>query len=149
MIFFLRMTEAQGKTGTIMCSLRRQQFPTTLIDEFASARILRIRAGRKHRHTGIWVVVVDNRVFVRSWNDKPEGWFRAFRSDSSGSVLLNGREIAIRARITRSERLRDAVSGAYAAKYNTRASQRWVAGFAEAERALNTIELLPSAAEND
>ena len=90
------------------------------------------------------MVVVDDRVFVRSWNDKPTGWYRAFRAEPVGSIQVEGREIRIRARLTRSERIRKAVSGAYAEKYNTKASQKWVTGFAEAQREVNTLELVPS-----
>ena len=40
--------------------------------------MLRIRAGAEHRFIGIWAVVVDGRVFVRSWSLKPQGWYRTF-----------------------------------------------------------------------
>jgi hypothetical protein len=125
-----------------MTSNRR--FPPGVGEEFSRARIVRIRAGGVHRYTGVWVVVVDDRVFVRTWNNEPTGWYQAFRSDSAGSALLNGREIAIRGRVTRSERLRATVSEAYAAKYRTRASKRWAAGLAAPEREVNTLELLPA-----
>ena len=91
----------------------------------------------------MWVVVVDGRAFVRSWNDKPTGWFRAFQAQPLGSIQLGGREIAVRVRRLRGERLRDAVTGAYAAKYNTKGSEKWVRGFAEPGRAATTFELLP------
>ena len=90
-----------------------------------------------------WVVVVEGRVFVRSWNDKPTGWYRAFQAQPLGSIQLAGREIAIRARRLRGDRLRDAVTRAYAGKYDTKASERWVRGFAETHRSANTLELLP------
>jgi hypothetical protein len=80
---------------------------------------------------------------VRSWNDKPTGWYRAFRAQPLGSIQLAGREIAVRARQLRGERLRDAVTRAYAGKYDTKASEKWVRGFAEPGRAANTLELLP------
>ena len=78
---------------------------------------------------------------MRSWNDKPTGWYRAFRVEPRGSIQLVGREISVRARRTRSERLRDAVTRAYAEKYDTKASQKWVRGFAEPGRAVTTLEL--------
>jgi hypothetical protein len=83
-------------------------------------------------------------VFVRSWNDKPTGWYRAFRTEPVGSIQVDGREIAVRALPTRSERLRAAVTVAYGEKYNTKASQKWVTGFAEPERAAVTLELVPA-----
>ena len=87
--------------------------------------------------------MVEGRAFVRSWNDKPTGWYRAFLAQPLGSLQLAGREIAVRARRLRGERLRDAVTRAYAGKYDTKGSEKWVRGFAEPGRAANTLELLP------
>ena len=120
------------------------RFPDPLVEALADAKILGVRAGAEHRYTGVWVVVVERRVFVRSWNDKPTGWYRAFLREPGGSMQLGSREIAVTARHTRSERLRDAVSSAYAAKYDTKASQKWVTGFAEPQRKRTTLELLPA-----
>jgi hypothetical protein len=119
------------------------RFPGPTLEELAKAKILGVRAGTEHRYTGVWVVVVEGRVFVRSWNDKPTGWYRAFLVQPLGSIQLAGRGIAIRARQLRGERLRDAVTRAYAGKYDTKASEKWVSGFAEPHRSATTLELLP------
>jgi hypothetical protein len=124
-----------------MTAPRRFSRPT--LGELALAKILGVRAGADHRYTGVWVVVIEGRAFVRPWNDKPTGWYRAFRAEPRGSIQLAGREVAVRARQTRSERLRAAVTRAYAEKYNTKASQKWVRGFAEPSRQAATLELLP------
>jgi hypothetical protein len=120
-----------------------RRFPEPVLQELAEAKILGVRAGAEHRYTGVWVVVVQGRAFVRSWNDRTTGWYRAFRAQPRGSMQLAGREIAVRARPLRGERLRDAVTRSYAEKYNTRASEKWVRGFAEPGRAATTLELLP------
>ena len=123
---------------------KEERFSHSVVELFRSAKIMGVRAGTEHRYTGIWVVVVDDRVFARSWSDKPTGWFRAFRKEPSGTVQVDKTEIPVRARMVRSGRIRDAVSEAFGEKYNTKASQKWVDGFAEPERAVNTIEFLPS-----
>lgn len=106
--------------------------------------MLRIRAGTEsHRFTGIWVVVVEGRVFVRPWNDEPGGWRQTFRREPRGAIAFDDREVAVRAQSVRSERLFDAVDAAYAAKYTTKASLRWVRGFARPRRRKTTTELLP------
>jgi hypothetical protein len=125
-----------------MTTTRRFSGPE--LEELAKAKVLGVRAGAEHRYTGVWVVVVEGRVFVRSWNDKPTGWYRAFQAQPLGSIQLAGREIAVRARRPRAERLRDAVTLAYGEKYNTKASEKWVRGFAEPGRAANTLEFLPA-----
>src|SRR4051812_46154060 len=121
-----------------------RRFPKAIREELAAAKILGVRAGAEHRYTGVWVVVVEGRAFVRSWNDKPTGWYRAFLAEPLGSIQLAGREIPVRARRTRGERLRAAVTRAFAAKYDTKASQKWVRGFAEPHRAATTLELVPA-----
>ena len=120
-----------------------ERFSESMLATLHKAKILGVRSGDVHSYTGIWVVVVEGRVFVRTWNDKPTGWYRAFRAEPRGSIQVDGREVAVRTRHTRSERLRDAVTQAFAAKYNTKASQKWITGFAEPERAFATLEILP------
>ena len=56
-------------------------FADDIVEALRNAKILGVRAGTEHRYTGVWVVVVEGRLFVRSWNDKPTGWFHAFRRE--------------------------------------------------------------------
>ena len=114
-----------------------------IVEELRKAKILGVRAGTEHRYTGVWVVVVDGRVFVRSWNDKPTGWFRAFRKQPSGTIQVGEREIRVQGKLVRSARMRDAVTAAFGEKYNTKGSRKWVEGFAEPERVLTTLEFVP------
>lgn len=123
------------------------RFPASDVDALDQATILGVRSGTTHRHTAVWVVVVERRVFVRSWNDKPTGWYRALRAAPHGTIVIGGkagRELPIRARAVRSARLRAAVTTAYASKYPTPGSKKWVAGFAEPQREANTLELVPA-----
>ena len=113
------------------------------LEALRNAKILGVRAGIEHRYTGVWVVVVEERLFVRSWNDKPTGWFRAFRRELLGAVQVAGREIPVRAKLTRSARLREAVTVAFGQKYQTKGSRKWVEGFSERARELATLELTP------
>ena len=112
------------------------------LEALRKAKILGVRAGTGHRYTGVWVVVVAQRVFVRTWNDKPTGWYRAFRAEPRGSISVDGIDISVRASHVRSERTRQAVSQAFGEKYNTKASAKWVRGFAEPEREATTLELI-------
>ena len=62
------------------------KFTNGIIELIRKAKILGVRSGTEHRYTGIWVVVAEDRVFGRSWNDKPNGWFRAFRKKPNGTI---------------------------------------------------------------
>jgi hypothetical protein len=118
-------------------------FPDNVVEALSNAKILGVRSGTEHRYTGIWVVVVDGRVFVRSWNDKPTGWFRAFKNQPGGTIQVGKVEIRVRAKSVRSARIRDAVTVAFGEKYDTKGSQKWVEGFAEPSRVMTTLEFVP------
>jgi hypothetical protein len=118
-------------------------FAADIVEAFRKAKIMGVRAGSEHRYTGVWVVVVDGRVLARSWNDKPTGWFQAFRKQASGMVQVGDMEIPVRGKAVRTARMRNAVTVALAEKYPTKGSRKWVEGFAEPARVANTIEFIP------
>ena len=122
----------------------RQGFSKRVLEQLDRGKILGIRAGiAPHRFLGVWMVVVDGRLFVRSWNDKPTGWHRAFGSDARGAIQIGARTIQIRARHPRGARLMLAIDRAYAAKYPTPGSRMYVRGLASPRRRKTTTELLP------
>jgi hypothetical protein len=119
-------------------------FAEAVVESVRDAKILGVRAGAEHRYTNVWVVVVDGRVFVRSWNDKPTGWFRAFGKQPVGAIKVGALEIPVRAKPVRGARILDAVTAAFGEKYDTKASRKWVEGFAEPARARTTLEFVPA-----
>jgi hypothetical protein len=122
----------------------RQSFPTPVLETIRSKHSLKVRAGQaSHRFLGIWAVVVDDRVFVRSWNDNPSGWYRAWRADPDGVILVGDRELTVRAVLARGERLRDRVSAAYLEKYWRPGSATYARGMDTPERRATTLELVP------
>jgi len=118
--------------------------PRTVVAAIDASSILGVRAGATstHRFVGIWPVVVDGRVFGRSWSLKPAGWYRTFREDPLGAIQIGARVVRVRAVSVRSERLRDAVEAAYAEKYSTPASRKYVRGFRTKARREATIEFV-------
>ncbi|HKP35959.1 MAG TPA: DUF2255 family protein [Pyrinomonadaceae bacterium] len=122
----------------------KRQFPRQIVAAIRDAKILGIRAGTQpHRVIGIWVVVVEGRVFVRSWSLKPRSWWRTFHEDPQGIIEVNSRKIRVRPVFTRSERLKKLVDRAYAEKYNTPGSLHFVKGFKVKKRRDTTTELVP------
>ena len=138
------LSQTQPGESTVSNMSKEATFTDAMVEALSNAKILGVRAGNEHRYTGVWVVVVDGRVFVRSWNDKPTGWFRAFRKQPSGTIQLGELEIPVRGKLVRSARSRDAVTVAFSEKYNTKGSRKWVEGFAEPDRAINTLEFVPA-----
>src|SRR4030095_14403538 len=122
---------------------REGRFSDSVVELFRNAKIIGVCAGTEHRYTGVWVVVVDNRVFARSWSEQGTVWFRAFKNQPTATIQFDKIEVPVRGKLVRSARVRDAVTQAFGEKYNTKASKKWVDGFAEPERAANTIEFVP------
>jgi len=120
----------------------RRRFPPAKLDAFEATKYLYIRSG-DHRFIPIWVVVVEGRVIVRSWNDKADGWYRAFLLHPSGAVRIDDDEIPVRAVHVRSARLNDAADAAYSSKYTTKANAKYVKGLKVAKRKATTLELVP------
>ena len=110
-----------------------------------AAKIMGIRAGANtdHKFIGVWPVVVGGRLFARSWTSTRGGWYKTFLEDPIGVLQIGDREVKVRAVRVRSERLRDKVGDAYAEKYDTRASQKYVRGFRTPRRREATIEFVP------
>src|SRR6266436_3916066 len=101
-----------------------ERFSKPIVEAVRDAKILGIRAGtRPHRIIGIWAVVVEGRVFVRSYTLKERSWYRTFLEEPRGIIEVNGQRIKVRAVFTRSERLKDAVNHAYQEKFPTPGSR--------------------------
>jgi hypothetical protein len=122
-----------------------RRLSSTVVAAIDESKILGVRAGERsdHRFIGIWAVVVNGRAFARSWTQKPDGWYRTFLEDPRGTIQVGQRKIRIRAARARGERLRDAVERAYAKKYPTPGSMKFVRGFRTLRRRDTTIEFLP------
>ena len=126
-----------------MASKRR--FSKAVVSAIDKSKILGIRAGSgDHRFIGVWVVVVDGRVFIRSWGVKRDGWYQAFREDPRGAIQAAGRELRVRAITRTTERTKAAVDEAYAEKYATPGALAYVRGFKRSKRRRDTTtELIP------
>jgi len=119
-----------------------KHFDPRLLDTIRTSSILGIRAGTKpHRVIGIWAVVVERRVFVRSWSLKPRSWYRTFLDDPAGAIQIGTKTIPIHAVHTRSESLKDRISDAYLSKYNTPGSLKYARDLGRKRSRDATVEL--------
>jgi hypothetical protein len=122
----------------------KPQFPENILAGLRDNTSLRIRAGSSpHRFIGIWVVVVRDRVFIRSWSVKPHGWYRTFLKEPRGSIQAGDHEIAVRAVAIRSKSLRDAIDQAYLEKYKTPGALKYAKDLASPKSRATTVELVP------
>ena len=122
-----------------------RRFSRSIVAAIDKSKILGIRAGARSdpRFIGIWAVVVDSRVFARSWSQKRDGWYRTMLQESLGTIQVGDRQIPVRAVRARAQRIRHGVDRAYAAKYPTPGSVKYVRGFRTMRRRETTIEFRP------
>jgi hypothetical protein len=125
----------------------KPKFSAEVIRSIHEDRILGLRVGTdsNHRVIGIWAVIVEGRVFVRSWSMKPRSWWRTFLEDPYGEIFVAKRKrgIKVRAVQVKSEKMRDKVSAAYREKYNTRGSVGYVEDMSRSPSRDTTTELTP------
>jgi hypothetical protein len=122
----------------------RSTFGAAIRAAIREAHAVNIRAGtRPHRLIRIWAVVVQGRLFVRSWSLKPRSWYRTFLEEPRGVIQVSGREIRVRAVRTRSERLKDAIDRAYLEKYHSPGAVKFARDLGRAKSRATTTELVP------
>ena len=126
--------------------MSERRFSKAVTSAIAKDKILGVQAGSgDHRFIGVWVVVVDGRVFIRSWGLKRAGWYQVFVNEPVGRIQAAGRELRVRAVTRATERTKAAVDDAYAAKYTTPGAIKYVTGFARSKRRRDTTtELVPA-----
>jgi len=124
--------------------MTNRPLPRPVVAAIDASRIFGVRAGARsdHRFTGVWPIVLEGRVFARSWTLKPEGWYRTFLEDPRGAIQIGERLVQIRAVRVKSERLLKAIEKAYAEKYATPASLKYVRGFRTKRRRDTTTEFV-------
>jgi hypothetical protein len=125
-------------------STTRRSFPPRILGQLCDGKSLCIRAGSgAHRYIGLWVVVVKDRVFVRSWSVRPNGWYRAFCSEAQGAIRIADHDIPVVAVPITDKRILDAIDRAYLNKYNTPGAIKYARDLGRPQSRAATLELRP------
>jgi len=115
-----------------------------LLDDTYEVRIeTRREEGAPEHRTIIWVMVVDDEVFVRSVRGSRGRWYREISGNPEGALHVNGRRIPVRAVCATDSQTVEAVSQAIRSKYGG----RWpgpTAGMVREEVLSTTLKLSPS-----
>ena len=123
----------------------KRTLPRSVVATIDAGSILGIRAGDRsvHKFTGVWPIVVSGRVFARSWTQKPDGWYCTFLEDPRGVIqTTTDRRVRVKAVSLKSEKIRDAIDRAYAEKYSTKSSKKYVRGLCSKRRRETTVEFV-------
>ena len=121
-----------------------RRFETEILAAIDQSPYIFIKAGsRPHKPIVIWVVVVERRVFVRSWSFKPRSWNRVLEKDPQAVIQVGKRKCRVRAVRTRSIRLKNLVDRAYMKKYGKGGMLRFAKDLGRPKSRATTTELLP------
>jgi hypothetical protein len=120
-------------------------FSAEVLDDITKAQVIGLRAGDEHKFIAIWAVVVDGRVFVRSWRVGERSWRHAFADDPRGAIQVGEAVLPVRASLVGDEQVLEAVDEAYRAKYNTPGSATYVRDLNGPVSRATTTELVPVA----
>ena len=125
----------------------KARFADSVIEKIREDKILGIRAGKNstHRVIGVWVVVLDGRLYVRSYQLKPNGWWQTLLVDPYGEIFVARRKrgIKVRAVQVKSEKMKEKVSAAYKEKYKTPGSVQYVREMSRKKSRDTTTGLVP------
>jgi len=125
----------------MLAKLRRPS-SADLVPAVRDAWSIAIMAGSKpHRFIRIWAVVVEGRVYARSWGLSPGGWYRTLVSEKQGVLQVGRKTAPFRAVRARGDALKAAVDRAYLRKYPRPAEAHYARDLCGPRSRATTLEL--------
>ena len=122
-----------------------KKFSKTFLQCISETQITSVRAGKgRDKFTGIWMVVVGERIFGRSYYGAARSWYTALLNEENGEIKCGKEIVAIIGRKPRDiDTINKAINEAYEKKYLVKAyNKKWVDGLAEPERVDRTMEFI-------
>lgn len=123
-----------------------KKFSKAFLKCISETQITSVRAGKdREKFTGIWMVVVEDRIFARSYNLSERSWFTALSSGDIGDIKCGKEIIPVKGVKPKDiKQLTDAINKAYEKKYLAKTyNKKWVDGLAEPGRVARTMEFIP------
>lgn len=122
-----------------------KKFSKAFLKCINETQITSVRIGKgREKFTGIWMVVVKDRIFGRSYYGAERSWYTALLNGDNGDIKC-GNEIVPVKGVTPSDikTINKAINKAYEKKYLVKAyNKKWVDGLAELERVARTMEFI-------
>lgn len=128
-----------------MKSLNTETFSQEILDHINTHYHIGIRAGEERTSfLDIWMVVVNNRVFARSWGLVEKSWFNTFLQSPEGSIQCGDQAIPVHGRIPADlPQIEELINTAYLAKYDSGRGSFYAQGIIKPAHMERTIELMP------
>ena len=112
------------------------------IDYIKTNNIIGIKAGlQRPAFLEIWMVVVDDRIFARSWGLAEKSWYNSFLQNSTGQIKCGDKIFFIKATIPEDiKAITEKINIAYLTKYNTGHNIEYANGIVEEKHIDKTME---------
>lgn len=119
------------------------RFPDSFYNFIRSNTLIEIKGG-KDRETflHIWIVEVNDRLFVRSWNKSPKSWFTDFIKTGVGQIKYGEKIINVKGeKLPKDDETNLLINDEYLNKYNQERNIKYARGISQPEYADYTMEL--------
>lgn len=104
--------------------------------------LMGIKAGTERTtFLDIWMVVVDNRIFARSWGFAEKSWYNTFLQNEYGQIKCGDNVFDVIATpIHNQPELHEKINLAYLQKYNSPENLKYAEGIIEPQHVEKTME---------
>lgn len=122
------------------------KFQAPLLEYIATHNLTGIKAGSTRTDfLEIWMVVVQGRIFARSWGFAEKSWYNTFLQGENGEIQAGASIVAVKGVVPEDlEKLTPGINQAYLDKYDTSAHNSFYAkGIIEPEHIKFTMEFIP------
>lgn len=118
------------------------RFPKELYEYLATHTLIGVKGGKERdSFLNIWMVVVDGRVFARTWGKSERSWYTAFLETGEGQIRFGDRVIDVKGRKPeRDPELTKAINAAYVKRFNQPENLPYAEGITKPEYEDYTME---------
>ncbi len=118
------------------------KFPADLIEYLSEHTLIKVKGGSRPRSfLNIWIVVVEQRLFARSWDRKKRSWYTAFLAEGVGKIQYGEHIIDVSGKkVDVNDDIHELINQAYMDKYTQPDNVPYAIGFADDEYKDYTLE---------
>lgn len=115
-----------------------------ILDKISQNYYTGIRAGsRRDTFLEIWMVVIQNRIFARSWGFAEKSWYNTFLQENLGALKVDENIVPIRALIPNDlSIITEEINIAYLTKYDCGQSSYYARNMVTKDHAEKTMEFI-------
>jgi len=122
-----------------------KKFSKAFLKCINETQITSVRVGKgREKFTGIWMVVVKDRIFGRSYYGADRSWYTALLNGDNGDIKCGNEILPVKGlKPADIKAITKAINKAYEKKYLVKAHNKiWVDGLCEPERVARTMEFI-------